>query len=204
MIIDIGNLTVNDWFGIAAFGVVMLSEVIYVISIFVPDKATKELTRPSRSTFWIWTAVQGMMAASYIASGESFAAGLSVAYALAFFLIAILSIRYGYSEWERTDTYCLLALIGTIILWVVSRNPAAVLVATVTADFIGAVPTIKKVREDPGSESRTAWALTVFACVLNFAAVVEWGWEDLVYTPYLLAVNALIAYAIWFPKRARA
>ena len=193
----------HDVFGIAAFAIIVLSESIYIHSIFVLDKKTGARTRPSRSTFWIWTAVQGILAASYIASGEVFAAGLSVAYALMFAVIALLSIRYGYSTWERSDTYCASAVLITIVLWGVSGSSLLALAASVVADFIGAIPTIKTAIIDPTSESRSAWALTVFACVLNILAVRTWGVADAVYIPYLIFVNGLITAILFLPRRKR-
>lgn len=192
---------VQDVFGAVAFLIIVISESLYIRSIFIPDKKTGVRTQPSRSTFWIWTAVQGVLAASYIASGEVFAAGLSVAYALMFAVIALLSIRYGYSKWERSDSFCVWAVGVTIVLWGISGSFFVALVASVVSDFIGAVPTIKKAIADPKSESRSAWALTVLACMLNIFAVRTWGVADAVYIPYLLFINGCIAFFLWFPRR---
>lgn len=196
-------MTQADVFGLVAAGIIFVSEAIYIRSMFVVN-GRGERTRPSRSTFWVWTFVQGLMAASYIASGEGFAAGISVAYAVCFLAIAVLSIKYGYGKWERMDTYCFLATAAAALLWVATRNPVLTLAATVAIDFAGAYPTLKKSWADPGTESRTAWMLTVVATALNFAAVQEWGLADIVYNPYLLAINGAITYAIWRPRKQRA
>lgn len=190
-------------FGVIATTLIFFSQLYEIRSIFVADPVTKQKTRPSRSTFWIWTVVQAMMVGSYLATGETFAAGVGVAYAVTILAIAILSIWYGYSRWERLDSICILGMVVTVVLGLVFRSALVILIAAILVDAIGCIPTIKKVWEDPGSESRWAWMMTVVACVMNFGAVEHWGVESFLYLPYLLIVNSVITYGIWLSPKAR-
>lgn len=185
-------------FGVAATAMIFFSQLYEIRSIFVTDKRTGKKTRPSKSTFWIWAVVQGIMTASYVATGEIFSAGVGVAYTLTILIIAILSIWYGYGRWERLDTLCTVGAVITIGLWILFRDPMVALVSSIVTDLFGSVPTIKKVWEDPTSESRTAWTWTVIACVVNFGAVEIWGITSVLYLSYLLAVNSIVTYGIWF------
>lgn len=196
-------MTSASVFGVIATILIFFSQLYEIRSIFVADPVTKQKTRPSRSTFWIWTVVQAMMVGSYIATGETFAAGVGVAYAVTILAIAILSIRYGYSQWEKLDSLCVFGMAVTVVLGLIFRSTMVILVSAILIDAIGCIPTVKKVWEDPGSESRWAWAITVVACVVNFGAVEHWGAESFLYLPYLLIVNSVIAYGIWFSPKAR-
>lgn len=196
-------MTTQDVLGLTAALLVVVSEVIYIRSIYKADPMTGSVTRPSRSTFWIWTVVQGMMAASYIASGEGFAAGLSVAYALCFLVIAVISLRKGYSQWSRLDTSCVVGVGVITLVWIISRDPFLTLAASIGTDLIGAIPTMSKARVEPASESRLAWTLTVVATLINFGAVSAWGASDVLYNVYLLFVNGWIAAATWLPVKPK-
>lgn len=190
-------------FGIAATAMILFSQCYEIRSIFVADRRTGQKTRPSRSTFWIWAVVQAMMTASYIATGEIVSAGVGVAYTITILIIAILSIRYGYGKWEKLDTVCTIGAVATIALWIAFRDPFIVLIASIITDAFGCIPTIKKVWEDPTSESRLAWSWTVVACVVNFGAVSVWSGASILYLSYLLLVNTIIASGIWFVKPKR-
>lgn len=193
-------MTSTFMFGVVATALILFSQLYEIRSIFVIDKKTGQKTRPSRSTFWIWAVVQGMMTASYIATGEIFPAGVGIAYTLTIVVIAILSIRYGFGKWGRLDTICTFGAVVTMILWFLFKDPIVVLIASIITDAFGCVPTIKKVWQDPTSESRIAWAGTVVACVVNFGAVEVWGIASVLYLSYLLIANSIITYGIWFVK----
>ncbi|MEK7452328.1 MAG: hypothetical protein AAB664_03230, partial [Patescibacteria group bacterium] len=142
-----------------------------------------------------------VFAATYIATGETFAAGISLVYAVCFFVIAILSLRYGYSGWGRTDTRCAIAVVVAVGIWIVTKNPVLALVMSIVADFLGAIPTVKKVWFQPRTESRSAWTLAVFATMLNFGAVQTWGFSDVAFHGYLFFINGIIAWRSWMPGR---
>lgn len=182
--------------GFATF-LALVAEIIDIRAIFVPDPCTGERARPSRVTYWIWTAVQGLLAAGYIATGEVSAAGISAIYALCFLLIAILSVRYGYGAWEKTDTYSLIGVFAAIPLWMVSESLIAVMALMLLVDFLGAYWMVKKTWEAPWTTSRMAWTLAALASLMNFGAVKEWGFEDVGYNVYFLMVAVLVALPTW-------
>ncbi len=201
-------MSVHALAAVAAAAIVLASEAIYIRGIFVPNPRTGERVRPSRSTFWILTLLQAMLAASYLASGGGLAAGLSAAYTLAFLPVAILSVRYGYQRWDRTDTVCLSGAFFTAGAWWCTTEVLGwsagdgALLATgllLFTDLLGVYPTLEKARVAPHTEERTAWLLTVVATAVNFLAVEGWETADLLYSPYLLAVNAVITYFVWRP-----
>ena len=205
MIVDVlRSFTVADWFGVAATMMIFYSQCLEIKTIFIADPVTGQKTRPSRSTFWIWTVVQIMMVTTYLGTGETIAAGVGIAYASTILVIAFLSIRYGYStRWEVLDWVCAGGALITVLLWYFSIDAVLVLLLAIATDFFACIPTIMKVWKDPTSESRMAWAGTVVACGLNFFAVKQWGIESLLYIPYLFLVNSIIAYGIWFSPQAR-
>ena len=177
--------------------VVFLSEGWYIASIF------KGKTKPSRSTFWIWTLVQGMTAASYAASGGEYAIALSVAYAAMFLFIAILSVPYGSGRWSRFDTYACLGALVSASVWVITQSSSTALVFLLATDLIGALPTIKKSHLCPTEEHRWAWCLTLVAIITNMFSVQHWSGADIAYSAYIFAVNAVIVMLVCRPVRKK-
>lgn len=198
------DLSARDLVGVVATLLIFFSQGIEIWAIVVTNFRPKlgvPRVAPSRSSFWLWSVVQAEMAFFYAQTGETFAVGVSIAYAITMLVIALLSVPWGFKEWHRTDTMDMITAVGSTIVcawwWQVSHNPIHLLVFAVLLDFLGVIRTLRKAWAVPESESALAWAITVPACLLNFAAVTSWDIGDLVYQPYLLLVNSAIAYAIW-------
>lgn len=182
--------------GWLSFSLVSLSEILYVRAIF------RGTTRPSRSTFWVWTLVQALSAASYFASGGGAAALLPLSYAIWFFVIAVLSVRYGDHAWTRLDTGVLVGAFVSAGAWWASGSSELGLIFLMLTDFAGAIPTILKSRHCPEHEDRTAWILTLVANLVDLPAVGARTVLNLVYPLYLFAVNSTIVYFLVQPRKS--
>lgn len=176
---------------------VFLSDGMYIVSIL------KGVTKPSRSSFWVWTLVQGMTAASYFASGGGYAVTLSAAYAVGFLLIAFLSLHHGSGHWERLDTVTILAAVAVMVIWALTGQAVLALMLLLFTDAIGAVPTLKKAWLRPTEESRPAWVLTCLATVVTIFSVQGWQWADKAYLLYMLLVNGSITILLLRPRGSR-
>lgn len=198
----IRSLTVPQWFGILAAGMIFWAQSLEIKAIFVADPATGEKFRPSRSASWLWVVVQTMMVVTYIQTGETWSAGVGIVYAITIFPVAVLSLKYGYLQWRAIDSVCVVGATISVLLWWFSTNLLAVLFFSIVTDFLACTPTIDKAWKDPTSESRMAWAWTTVACLVNFLAVEKWGLESFLYIPYLAGVNGVIAYGVWFSPEA--
>ncbi|OGT62900.1 MAG: hypothetical protein A3E85_00015 [Gammaproteobacteria bacterium RIFCSPHIGHO2_12_FULL_45_12] len=171
--------------GVSAGVIGLAGYIPYLYSIF------QGKTRPNRASWFIWTLVGGLLAVSYIAEGNSHAIWLPIGYFLGPFIVAFLSLKYGYSEWSRLDTICIIAACISIIPWWLSDNANYTLLINLVIDSTGAIPTILKTYKEPETEDFTAWTIFFIANTLQVLAVRYWDISG-AYPIYLFILAATI------------
>lgn len=152
-------------------------------------------TRPNRATWFIWTIVGGLLAFSYIAEGDQNSIWLPLGYFLGPLMVAILSLRYGYAEWTRLDTFCIVAAAISIIPWILSDNATMTLLINLAIDSTGAIPTLVKTYREPETEDFTAWMVFFAANTLQLFAISMWNLAAL-YPVYLFLLAGSIVLFI--------
>lgn len=158
-------------------------------------------TKPNRATWWIWTIVGIMLGASYYFSGANNTLWVPISYIIGPLAIAILSIKYGEGGWNRFDRYCLLGAMTSAILWWLFDSPFIALLINLFIDFLGALPTIKKVYKKPETEDRTAWVLFFLGNVVNLFAIETWVFTIAVYPVYMFCGNGIITTLVLLRRR---
>jgi hypothetical protein len=133
------------------------------------------ITKPNRATWIIWTIVGGLLAFSYIAEGDQHSIWLPLGYFIGPLIVAILSFRFGYAEWTRLDTICMVAAAISIIPWILSDNATLTLLINVAIDASGAIPTLVKTYREPETEDFTAWFIFFVANTLQLFAIEMWN-----------------------------
>lgn len=177
-------------------GIIAISGYIpYIYSIL------KGQTQPNRATWFIWTIVGGLLAFSYIAEGDQHSIWLPLGYFFGPLITAILSLRYGYAEWTRLDTICIIAALISIIPWVFADNANATLIINLLIDMIGSVPTLVKTFREPETEDLLAWAFFFVANTLQLFAIEMWNLASL-YPVYLFVLAASMVIFILRGKLA--
>jgi len=154
--------------GIIAGVLALVGYIPYIISIFAHK------TRPNKASWFIWTLVGGLLAFSYIATGDKTSIWLPLGYFLGPFITAILSIRYGYAEWSRLDKICVITAVMSLVPWLMANNPLVTLYINMFIDLAGALPTIVKTYREPESEDFIAWFIFFIANTLEVFSVSKW------------------------------
>ena len=175
---------------------VLISNIVYVISIF------NGITKPSRSSFWVWAIGQILTAGSYYASGSGLGFLLSVTAGIGSLFIAFLSLRYGEGRWSLTDTICLNLSLATATFWIVTGSSQTALFLLLIIEISGAVATLIKSWDHPESEDKIAWLLIWIATVVNLFSVAGFNFElwkltDIAYNGCYLLTNGLITAFVW-------
>lgn len=163
-------------------------------------------TRPNRATWWIWTIVGTMLCASYYASGARHTLWVPVSYVVGPLVTALLSLKYGEGGWDRFDRACLGASLCSLAVWWVARSPLLALLANVTVDMLGALPTVRKSYYEPEAESLVSWTVFLLADALNLCALGPWGaWSvaTSLYPVYLCALAAILTALLLRPAITR-
>jgi hypothetical protein len=178
--------------GFIAFGAYL----IYIISIL------RHRSKPNRSTWWIWSFMGLVLAISYESSGASNTIWVPYVEFLGPFLIALLSIWYGEGSLKnKTDLYCLIGAVLSVILWIIFNNPVVALVTNLLVDSFAIIPTIKKSYLRPEGEDFWAWFGTGVADSLNLFAVEKFSFAILLYPIYMLVSDLIIIVILLFRKK---
>jgi hypothetical protein len=144
-------------------------------------------TKPNRATWFIWSVVCIIIAASYWKAGAENTLLVPLCNAFGTTLIALLSLKYGEGGWTRLDRTCLLASGISIVLWWLTGNPVVALTINILIDAIGAIPTMVKTYRDPKHENSVAWSIWLAAYFLNLFAIESWTYAIAAYPIYLFA-----------------
>lgn len=171
--------------GIIAATIGIAGYIPYIISIF------QGKTLPNRATWIIWTFIGGLLAFSYMAEGNPESIWLPFAYFLGPFIVALLSIKYGYTTWTRLDTFCMVAATLSVIPWILSHDAAFTLIINLIIDSTGAVPTLVKTYREPETEDAFSWLIFFIANTLQLFAVSTWNLASL-YPIYLFILAGSI------------
>lgn len=156
----------------------------------------RDKTKPNRATWLIWTIVGGLLAFSYMAEGDQHSIWLPLSYFIGPLFVALLSIRYGYAQWTRLDTVCIVAAAISIIPWVLSDSAALTLVINVIIDSAGAIPTLVKTYKEPETEDLSGWLIFFIANTLQLFAIEMWNIAAL-YPIYLFFLaGAMVAFIV--------
>ncbi len=132
-------------------------------------------TKPSRPTYAIWSVVNIVTVASYIAAGATVTAWTGLAFVCTALIVFGFSIKHGIGGTSWTDRICLILAALAIILWVTTGDPAIALYTSILATMLGYIPTLVKLHKHPGTENLTSWALGVTAIALNVLIIPEWS-----------------------------
>lgn len=173
--------------GLVAGIVALLAFVPYIASII------RGVTRPSLTSWFIWTLVGVMIVASYRASGATHTLWVAGSYVLGPLIVTLLSLRYGERGTTTLDWVCLTISVGSLIPWWLLRSAPSALALNILADVLGAVPTIRKSWMAPESEDRLAWLIAFLANCINLLAVAEWTPRIYAYPLYAFATTGVVA-----------
>lgn len=169
----------------------MIGFIPYIIGIL------KRRVIPNRVTWTIWTLIGTVLLISYISvsNGVNASTWVPVGYVLGPGIIMILSFYYGEGGYSRLDLTSFALSILSILLWIITKNPAIALCANITADALAAAPTIYKTYYQPETESFTAWTFFLIGNTINLFVIPEVTFETFIY-PFYLFIVALIIFIL--------
>lgn len=189
------ELDIKQILGIVAGVISFIAYIVYIRSIL------KGETRPNRVTWWIWTFMGLVLAASYYFSGARNTIWSPLVEVIGPLSIAILSIKYGEgNRKDRTDVLCFFGALFSIILWIIFGSPIVALITTLFVDVFAMIPTIKKSYARPEGEDFSAWLGTGIGDTVNLFAMERFTFGIAVYPIYMLVAD-LVIILILFKRR---
>ncbi|MFH2106571.1 MAG: hypothetical protein ABII22_04870 [Candidatus Micrarchaeota archaeon] len=164
---------------------------------FIPyiHSVLKSGKKPNRASWWIWTFAGILLTISHYSLGGHTTIWVPLTIILGPLAVAIISLKYGEGGWTTFDKCCIASVLVSVLVWFI-LGPQFTLYINIAIDFLGALPTIRKVYRNPNSESLTAWSLFFIADFINLFAIQVWKLDVIIYPVYLtllcVAVVSLI------------
>lgn len=175
----------------------LLGSLPYVVAVL------RRKARPNRATWLIWTAVGGLLFASYDSSAGGSARWVPLSDAIGPAMIAVLSLRYGEGGFTRFDLGCLLLAAVSVVGWVLTGSALVALGINLFIDLLGALPTMRKAYADPASESALTWRIFFFGNVLNLLAIERWNLGSAAYPLHVVFVSGIVNVLLIAGGRAK-
>ncbi len=130
------------------------------------------------------------MGAAYIAIGSVFC-----------LVIFLLSLYYGSRTITRLDTFCLVGGLMALAIYVFLHNPLLSIVMVIIVDFIGFMPTLRKIYIDSSSETMTMYALCSLSNVFALGALTSVTVTTLLCPVSFMLINGGCAVVIATQRR---
>ncbi len=163
----------------------------------------KGKTKPNIVTWSTWTLLIGIGAAALFASHQYRAAMLVTADTVATFAVVIVGLRYGIAKFDSFDLFCLIGAVVGLVLWLVFNSPMIAIVATLSIDFIGTIPTVRHSWQNPEEETYITFALGVLATLLTLLSLKAYPPSAWIYPAYLMFSNGLLWATIIISHRSK-
>ncbi|MCL5010719.1 MAG: hypothetical protein M1127_00695 [Patescibacteria group bacterium] len=174
---------------------IFLSFVPYIKDIFAGK------TKPERGSWLIWSILGFISFFSQLAKGGVYSLVLVGTQAVGDLFVFILAVRYGVGGLKERDIVGLGGAMIGLVIWYFTKEAATALFIAIFIDGVGAVLTIIKSYEMPGTETVSAWVFTFlggfFACI----AVGSLSLILLAFPVYMCLISLLIILAIRLGKR---
>jgi hypothetical protein len=143
-----------------------------------------------------WCLLTAIATAAAFSDKQYPSAVLTLASTISTALVVVLSLNYGDRRFERFDIFCEIGAALGVILWVVFDNPLVAVIATVSIDFIAALPTLRHSWLKAEEETPITFLLASLGSLLAFAAIHKPHVLGIIYPVYLVAMNFLIFLVI--------
>lgn len=174
-----------------------LSVIITIASVapYVRD-ILRGTTKPNIASWITWTLLTLVATIAEFAAGEYVTAIFTSAAVIETLLVVILGLKYGYAKYSKFDAACQLGALLGFICWYLFNTPAAAVIAVVTIDLIGALPTVRHSWLNPDEETWLTFSMAGFGGLLAIFALTTYNWTSLTYAVYIVLINAVITSVI--------
>jgi hypothetical protein len=156
----------------------------------------KGTTKPNIVSWITWTLLTGIATAAEISSHEYVTAIFTASAVIETGIIVVLGLRHGYVKYSSFDVVCQIGAIVGIIAWQLFNSPAIGVIASVSIDFIGALPSIRHSWTNPQEETWLTFCLSSIGGAFAILALSEYNLVSLPYPLYIVAINIIFTAII--------
>lgn len=160
--------------------------------------------KPNRVTYFLWFILPVVAFAGAVDEGVGMIALYTLLngfISLTVFLVSFLN-KDGYWKLGRFDYFMgAMAIIG-VVLWQATGNGNLAIIFALVADFFAGLPTLKKAYQAPDTENIVTYFLGIVGAIIIMSAIGTWDFAHYAFPVYLVALNAMIVFAMCVGPRA--
>lgn len=157
----------------------------------------KKKVKPHPYTWFIWTIVSGVTFFGAVAKGAGVGALPTLGSEIFTLIIFIMSLRYGFKDIKRTDTYFLIAALISLIPWILTKDPTWSVIIVVGIDLIAFMPTLRKTWEHPETENPILFAMNVVRHGLTLFSIEAYNIATTLHSIAMIIVNSIMTSIIF-------
>lgn len=161
----------------------------------------KGKTKPNITSWITWTLLTAVATAAEIAAHEYTTAILTSAAVLETAIIVVLGLRYGYVKYTKFDVFCQTGALSGFVLWYFFNSPAIAVIAAVSIDLLGSLPTVRHSWLNPFEETWITFAMSGLGGLMTVLALSSFNPTNLSYPAYIVGMNVIIAGTILIRRR---
>jgi hypothetical protein len=107
--------------------------------------------------------------------------------------VVMLGLKYGYAKYSVFDWVCQAGALAGLLLWWWFNSPTIAIIAAVSIDLVGALPTVRHSWLKPNEETAISYVLSALAAFLAILALTDYNFNSLLYALYLFVADGTIA-----------
>ena len=161
--------------------------------------------KPKAVSWLIWAMIPLITFFIELSAGVGLIAIVTLALGLSPLMVVIAAFKTDRKLFraDLLDIFCItIALLG-IGFWAITQDTFTAIVVLIVADFISAIPTLRKTIHNPQSEYPFTYALSAFSMILALLATQEISFAAFAFPAYVLFINTLLVSLIMFSPRKK-
>ncbi|MBY0376906.1 hypothetical protein K2P96_02950 [Patescibacteria group bacterium] len=168
----------------------VIGNVPYLLDVF------KKKVQPHPYTWLVWSLVSCIVFFGQVAKGAGMGAIPTGASEIFTIIIFFASLRYGFKNIIRRDTYFLIAALLGIIPWLLTKDPTVSVIIAVSIDLIAFVPTLRKTYSLPSTENPILYSMNVSRHVLTLFSLDAYNIATTLHSIVMIITNSFMTFFI--------
>jgi hypothetical protein len=160
-------------------------------------------TQPNRVSWMLWALAPMIAFAAEVAQGVGLDAVLTLAVGFGPLMVVAASFLdpKAYARVTAFDAGCGVLSVIALGAWAVTGRGNVAILLSVLADFLAAIPTIRKAYRYPHTEHAVAFLSGVAGAAITLLTIKagDWGFASVAFPAYILLDSGLIAWLILVP-----
>ena len=162
----------------------------YLLDVF------KKRVQPHPYTWLVWTIVSGVTFFGALAKGAGVGVIPTAAAEIFTVIIFVFSLRYGFKNITRRDTYFLIAALLGLIPWAITKDPTISVIIVVSIDFIAFIPTLYKTWLKPSTETPILYEMNVLRHILILFSLQAYNVATMLHSIVMIIMNTIMTLII--------